>query len=100
MPKQKTLAELNAEKDKIERQLAQEQHKIQRLENRAAYYEKGDRRKRAHRLITRGAAIESVAPQTKNLSETAFYAFTEQVFALPDTQRSLKEAGGNHAGGD
>ena len=32
MPKQKTLAELNAEKDKIEQQLAQERHKIQRLE--------------------------------------------------------------------
>ena len=100
MPKQETLAELNAEKEKIERQLVQEQHIIQRLENRAAYYAKGERRKRAHRLITRGAAIESVAPQTKNLSETAFYAFTEQVFALPDTQRLLKEAGGNHAGGD
>ena len=100
MPKQKTLAELNAEKENIEQQLAQEQHKIQRLENRAAYYEKGERRKRAHRLITRGAAIESVAPQTKDLSETAFYAFAEQVFALPDTQRLLKEAGGNHAGGD
>ena len=100
MPKQKTLAELNAEKENIERQLAQEQHKIQRLENRAAYYEKGDRRKRAHRLITRGAVVESVAPQTKDLSETAFYAFAEQVFALPDTQRLLKEAGGNLAGGD
>ena len=100
MPKQKTLAELNAEKENIERQLAQEQHKIQRLENRAAYYEKGDRRKRAHRLITRGAAIESVAPQTKDLSETAFYAFAEQVFALTDTQRLLTEAIGNHAGGD
>ena len=100
MSKQKNLAELNAEKDKIEQQLAQERHKIHRLENRAAYYEKGERRKRAHRLITRGAAIESVAPQTKDLSETAFYAFTEQVFALPDTQRLLKEAGGNHAGGD
>ena len=100
MPKQKTLAELNAEKENIERQLAQEQHKIQRLENRAAYYEKGDRRKRAHRLITRGAAIESVAPQAKDLSETAFYAFAEQVFALPDTQRLLMEAVGNYAGGD
>ena len=100
MPKQETLAELNAEKDKIERQLAQEQHKIQRLENRAAYYEKGDRRKRAHRLITRGAAIESVAPQTKNLSETAFYAFTEQIFALPDTQRLLTKTVRDHAGGD
>ena len=100
MPKQKTLAELNAEKENIERQLAQEQHKIQRLENRAAYYEKGDRRKRAHRLITRGAAIESVAPQTKDLSESAFYAFAEQVFTLPDTQRLLTEAVSHHAGGD
>ena len=100
MPKQKTLAELNAEKDKIERQLAQEQHKIQRLENRAAYYEKGERRKRAHRLITRGAAIESVAPQTKELGETGFYAFTEQVFALTDARSLLMEAVSRHAGGD
>ena len=100
MPKQKTLAELNAEKENIERQLAQEQHKIQRLENRAAYYEKGDRRKRAHRLITRGAVVESVAPQTKDLSETAFYAFAERVFALPDAQRLLTDAVSNHTGGD
>ena len=100
MPKQETLAELNAEKEKIERQLVQEQHIIQRLENRAAYYAKGERRKRAHRIITRGAAIESVAPQTKDLSETAFYAFVEQVFALPDAQRLLMEAVSRHAGGD
>ena len=88
------------DREKIEQQLAQEQHKVQRLENRAAYYEKGERRKRTHRLITRGAAIESVAPQTKDLSETAFYAFTEQVFALPDVQRLLTEAISNYAGGD
>ena len=97
---EKEIKKLQAEKEKIERQLAQEQHKIQRLENRAAYYEKGERRKRAHRLITRGAAIESVAPQTKDLSETAFYVFAEQVFALPATQRLLTEAVGNHAGGN
>ena len=97
---EKEFEKLQAEKEKIEQQLAREQHKVQRLENRAAYYAKGERRKRAHRLITRGAAIESVAPQTKDLSETAFYAFAEQVFALPDTQRLLIEAGGNHAGGD
>ena len=97
---EKEIEKLQAEKENIERQLEQEQHKIQRLENRAAYYEKGDRRKRAHRLITRGAAIESVAPQTKDLSETDFYAFTEQVFALPEAQRLLTEAVSNHAGGD
>lgn len=100
MTKQKTIPELQAEIAANERQLAQLQHKQQQLENRRSYYEKGDRRKRAHRLITRGAAIESIAPQTKNLSETAFYTFAEQVFALPDTQRLLTEAVGNHAGGD
>ena len=97
---EKEFEKLQAEKEKIEQQLAQEQHKVQRLENRAAYYEKGERRKRAHRLITRGAAIESVAPQTKDLSESAFYAFAEQVFALPDAQRLLTETVSHHAGGD
>ena len=97
---EKEIEKLQAEKEKVERQLVQEQHIIQRLENRAAYYEKGERRKRAHRLITRGAAIESVAPQMKDLSETEFYTFAEQVFALPDVQRLLTEAVSNYAGGD
>ena len=97
---EKEIEKLQAEKERVERQLTQGQHKIQRLENRAAYYEKGDRCKRAHRLITRGAAIESVAPQTKDLSETEFYTFAEQVFALPDTQRLLAGAVSNRAGGD
>ena len=97
---EKEIENLQAKIADNERQLAQLRHKQQQLENRAAYYEKGERRKRAHRLITRGAAIESVAPQTKDLSETEFYAFTEQVFALPDTQRLLTEAVSNRAGGD
>ena len=97
---EKEFEKLQAEKEKIEQQLAQEQHKVQRLENRAAYYEKGDRRKRAHRLITRGAAIESVAPQTKELGETEFYTFAEQVFALTDMQGLLTKTVRDHAGGD
>ncbi len=96
MPKQKTLAELNAEKEKIEQQLAQERHKIHRLENRAAYYEEGDRRKRAHHLITRGAAIESIAPLTKALTETEFYAFAEKVFDLPEVKGLLMAAVNEH----
>ena len=100
MTKQKTVPELKAELAANERQLTQLRHKQQQLENRAAYYEKGERRKRAHRLITRGAAIESVAPQTKELGETGFYALAEQVFALPDAQRLLMEVVSRHAGGD
>ena len=75
---EKEIEKLQAKQEMFEQQLAQEQHKIQRLENRAAYYEKGDRRKRAHHLITRGAAIESVASLTKVLTETEFYTFAEK----------------------
>ena len=93
---EKEIEKLQAEKEKVERQLAQEEHKIQRLENRAAYYEKGERRKRAHRLITRGAAIESVAPLTKVLTETEFYAFAEKALAVPEVKGLLMEAVNEH----
>ena len=96
MPKQKTILELEAEIAAKERQIAQLQHKQQQLENRRSYYEKGDRRKRAHRLITRGAAIESVEPLAKVLSETEFYAFTEKAFALPEVKNLLMSAINTH----
>ena len=96
MAKQKTISELKAEIVDNERQLAQLRHKQQQLENRITYYEKGDRRKRAHRLITRGAAIESIASLTKVLTETEFYAFAEKALALPEVKGLLMEAVNEH----
>ena len=96
MAKQKTIPQLEAEKTEHERKLSQLQHKQQQLENRIAYYEKGDRRKRAHRLITRGAAVESVAPLAKVLTETEFYAFAEKAFSLPEVRDLLMEAVNEH----
>ena len=96
MPKQKTLAELNAEKEKIKQQLAQEQHKKQRLENRIAYYERGDRTKRAHNLIVRSADMESISPLTKLLTRAEFYAFAEKIFDLPEVKGLLMEAVNEH----
>ena len=96
MPKQKTIAELNAEKEKIEQQLTQEQHKKQRLENRIAYYERGDRTKRAHNLIVRSADMESIAPLTKLLTRAEFYAFAEKIFDLPEVKGLLMEAVNEH----
>ena len=101
---EKEIEKLNAEIADNERQLAQLQHKQQQLENRAAYYEKGDRRKRAHRLITRGAAVESIAPLAKVLSETEFYDFAEKAFMLPDVKallmKSVNEHNQKEIGGD
>ena len=96
MVKQKTIPELEAEKAENERKITQLQHKKQQLENRITYYEKGDRCKRAHHLITRGAAIESVAPLTKVLTETEFYAFAEKVFSLPEIKGLLMQAINEH----
>ena len=96
MPKQKIIPELEAEIAAKEQRLAQLQHRQQQLENRHSYYEKGNRRKRAHRLITRGAAIESVEPLAKVLTETEFYAFAEKVFALPEVRSLLVSAVNAH----
>ena len=96
MSKQKTIPLLEAEKAENERKIAQLLHKKQQLENRISYYEKGDRRKRAHHLITRGAAVESVAPLTKVLTETEFYAFAEKALALPEVKGLLMAAVNEH----
>ena len=68
MTKPKTLEQLRAEKERAETQLAQEQHKLERLENRKKYLEKGERTKRTHRLCNLGGTIESLAPAVKDLT--------------------------------
>ena len=90
------IEKLQAEKEKIKQQLAQEQHKKQRLENRIAYYERGDRTKRAHNLIVRSADMESISPLTKLLTRAEFYAFAEKIFDLPEVKGLLMEAVNEH----
>ena len=50
MTKLKTLDQFRAEKERAEKKIEQEQHKLERLENRKKYLEKGERTKRTHRL--------------------------------------------------
>ena len=50
MTKPKTLEQLRAEKERAETQLLQEQHKLERLENRKKYLEKDERTRRTHLL--------------------------------------------------
>ena len=91
-----TTEKLKQEIADAEKKLTQERSRLQRLQNRKSYYEKGDRKKRAHRLNTRGAAVERIAPLPKVLGETEFYAFTEKVFALPEVRALLMEAVNAH----
>ena len=82
MTKSKTLEQLRAEKERAETQLAQEQHKLDRLENRKKYLEKGKRTKRTHRLCNLGGTIESLAPEVKDLTRTEMTELMEQIFSL------------------
>ena len=66
MAKQKSLEQLRAEKEQVEKRLAQEQHKLERLENRKKYLEKGERQKRTHRLCNLGGTIEALPRRSKS----------------------------------
>ena len=57
------------------------------------YVEDGERKKRNHRLITRGAAVESVAPGVKGMGEGEFYELVEHIFDLPEVKAMLPRAG-------
>lgn len=92
------IEKLKAEQSKIEQQIAQEQHKLQRLRNRKQYYEKGERTKRAHRLITRGAAIESIVPEVKTMDEQSFYVLMETVLNLPGIMERIRATASEKVG--
>ena len=83
---EKSLEQLKQEYEKNTVLLEREKRKMQRLKNRQAYLESGSRKQRTHRLITRGAAIESIAPQTKELSEAEFYSL---INALSEMRKEL-----------
>ena len=92
----KTIDELQNELTDAQRQQAQEQHRLQRAENRKEYFEATSRRQRNHRLITRGAALESIFPAIKPLTEREFYEMAEQLSELPGVFPILEEAISRH----
>ena len=54
---------------------------LQRAQNRKDYLETNMRKQRTHRLITRGATLESIIPEVKDMSERAFYDAVETYFS-------------------
>ena len=96
----KTKEELQNELAEAQRQYDQEQHRQQRLQNRKEYFEITARRQRNHRLITRGAAMESVFPEVKPLSEREFYELAEQMAEAPGILELVHRAAFRHEVGE
>ena len=92
----KTKDELQNELTDAQRQHDQEQHRLQRAENRKEYFEATSRRQRNHRLITRGAAMESIFPNIKPLTEREFYEMVERISELPGIFPIIEETIARH----
>ncbi len=92
-----TTEKLKQEIADAEKKLAQERSRLQRLENRKSYLDSGSRKQRSHRLITRGAAIESVMPEVKILTEQEFYSLMERIAEWQPVQNMVRLAVENHS---
>ncbi len=95
----KSHEELQKELDEATAKLEQYQHQQWRLENRLNDYKETRRRKRNHRLITRGADVESVAPEVRGMSQSAFRLLVEQIFSLPEVAVLVRRAIDQQEGG-
>ena len=95
----KSREELEKEYAEATAKLEQYQHRGQRYENRIRYYAQGERKKRNHRLITRGGAVESIAPEVRGMSERAFFLLMEKVFSLPEVTALVSQATDQQEGG-
>ena len=80
---------LQQEYDNNESQLAQLKHQQERLENRIAYYEKGERKKRTHRLCTIAGTLESIAPGIKELTLPEVIEVLEIIFSYPEAKSTV-----------
>ena len=94
----KTLEQLRQEYAEAEAKLHQEQRRAARLENRIRDYQQQKRKERTHNLITKGAAIESIMPQTRDMSERAFYELMETVFSMPEVAKRIRAAAPQEGG--
>lgn len=86
----KSKEQLAADLVEAKKKLEQEKRNLTRLENRKSYFESGSRKQRNHRLITRGAAIESVMPEVKILTEQEFYSLMERISEWQPVQNIVR----------
>ena len=86
----------NTERDQLQQELAsnesklaQLKHQQERLENRITYYEKGERKKRTHRLCTIAGTMESIAPGIKELTLPEVIELLEIIFNKSDVKSTV-----------
>ena len=89
----KALLEYDQAKDVHEKMLArceQLDHQITQMENKISYQQKQERKRRTHRLCTRAGHIESLLPETKELTDNQFMEFCDALFSFPGIRAHIE----------
>ncbi|MCR5778147.1 MAG: DUF3847 domain-containing protein [Lachnospiraceae bacterium] len=86
----KELIELREEKKKAERKCVQAHHNLTKAENMLQSERQAERRKRNHRLITRGAQFEYMFPESKELTEDQFMELCNALFAADEVRDHVR----------
>ena len=66
------------------------ERRIQKLENLDEYYKREERAKRAHRLITKGEAIENILPESKGMEDADFYQLMQRILSSAEAKKIWK----------
>ena len=85
------LEELYRQKAEAEQKIEQYRHREQQLTNRMQYYREKERKERNHRLIVRGATVESLWPEVKPMPKEDFDRLMRKVLSLPGAREVLRE---------
>ena len=85
------LEELYRQTAEAEQKIEQYRHREQQLTNRMQYYREKERKERNHRLIVRGATVESIWPEVKPMSKEDFDRLMRKVLSLPGAREVLRE---------
>ena len=91
---EKATQEMEKTKQQLEDAKLQEQqaiHQMQRVQNFVEYQKGKSRKARNHRLITKGAAIEAICPDSQYLDESEFYEIAEAAFRQAWIRREIAE---------
>ena len=82
---EKNIARIQEAKIRLE----QLDHQMERLNMKKDFLDQKKRKARAHRLITKGAAVESIFPETKELGEKLFYNSFLRFFSEKDHRKEI-----------
>ena len=86
------IKEKNEERERLEAEIEQLEHRSNRIRNRMDRIVEHERRRRTHHLCNMGGAIEALSPEADTLSREQFYELMKKVFTLPQVQLLVQQA--------